>query len=83
MDNLVLLTTVNNEIEAEIVKQKLAEAGIESLMQAADTDSMLPALDYTRGVGIYVESEDFDVAQGMIGSGEDDLDDDMEIGVGD
>jgi hypothetical protein len=83
MGNLVLLTTVSSEIEAEIIKQKLAEAGIESMMEAADTDSMLPALDYTRGVGLYVEEEDFEIAQGMIGSGEDDLDDDMEIGVGD
>lgn len=83
MGNLVLLTTVSNEIEAEIYKQKLAEAGIESMMEAADTDSMLPSLDYSRGVGLYVEEEDFEVAQGMIGSGEDDLDDDMEIGVGD
>ncbi|HET9137412.1 MAG TPA: DUF2007 domain-containing protein [Candidatus Kapabacteria bacterium] len=83
MGNLVLLTTVSNEIEAEIIKQKLAEAGIESMMEAADTDSMLPSLDYSRGVGLYVEEEDFEVAQGMIGSGEDDLDDDMEIGVGD
>jgi hypothetical protein len=83
MDNLVLLATVSSEIEAEIIKQKLAEAGIESMMEAAATDNMLPSLDYSRGVGLYVEEEDFEVAQGMIGSGEDDLDDDMEIGVGD
>lgn len=83
MDNLQLLITLGSEFEAQIIKAKLAEAGIESLMQVADTDNMVPALDYSRGVGIYVEEEDYDVARSMIDSGEDDLDDDMEIGVGD
>ncbi len=83
MNDLKLLVTMPSEIEAEIIKQKLLEAGIQSLIQAADMDNMLPPLDYTRGVAIYVAPDDFETAQGLIGSGEDDLDDDMEIGVGD
>ncbi len=83
MDNLRLLITLGTELEAQIIKAKLSEAGIESLMQVADTDAMVPSLDYSRGVGIYVEEEDYDVARSLIDSGEDDLEDDMEIGVGD
>lgn len=83
MDNLKLLITLGSEFEAQIIKAKLSEAGIESLMQVADTADMMPALDYSGGVGIYVEEEDYDVARSMVDSGEDDLDDDMEIGVGD
>ncbi|HYM20525.1 MAG TPA: DUF2007 domain-containing protein [Candidatus Kapabacteria bacterium] len=83
METLKLLATFNNEIEAQVVKAKLAEAGIESLLRSADTDNMLPMLDFITGVGIYVEPDDLSVAQGLIGSGSDDLDDDMEVGVGD
>lgn len=81
MDNLRLLITLGTEFEAQIIKAKLAEAGIESMMQIADIDNMLPPLDYTRGIGIYVEEEDLAVAQSMVDTGADDLDDDMEVGV--
>ncbi len=83
MDELVLLTRMNSEPEAQIIKQKLAEADIECLMQSGDMDGVLPAIDYTMGVGIYVNADDFEEAQSLIGSDLDDLDDDAEIGVGD
>jgi hypothetical protein len=81
MENLALLATLNSEIEAEIIRQKLAEAGIESMIKTADAHNVLPAFEFTEGVGVYVETEDLSVAQGLIGSGSDDLDDDMEVGV--
>ncbi len=83
MDELVLLTRMNSEPEAQIIKQKLAEAGIECLMQSGDMDGVLPVIDFTMGVGIYVNADDFDEAEALIGSDEDDLDDDMETGTGD
>jgi hypothetical protein len=76
MEGLQLLTTVNTDFEAELIKQKLAELGIESFIQSSDSDNMLPA---TEGVGVFVEPYDFEKASWMIGNTKDDLDDDMEV----
>ena len=83
MKGLQLLTTLNSDIEAEIIKQKLAESGIESFVQNNDSDNMLPSLDSSEGVGVYVEPYDFEKATWLITNSKDDLTDDMEMGGGD
>lgn len=80
MEGLQLLTTLNSEFEAELIKQKLAEAHIESFIQSADSENMLPALDATEGVEVYVEPYDLEKASWIIQNTKDDLSDDMEVG---
>jgi hypothetical protein len=81
MEGLQLLTTLATDFEAEIIKQKLAEAGIESFMQSSDAEGMLPAFE--NGIGIFVEPYDFEKATWLITNAKDDLTDDMEVGGGD
>src|SRR5205823_3268749 len=83
MKDLQLLTTLNTDFEAELVKQKLAEAGIESFVRTNDSENMLPSLDAVEGVGVYVEPYDLEKATWLITNAKDDLADDMETGVGD
>ena len=56
------VTVCSDRIEAEIIKTKLASCGIESLVVSDDEGSMLPALELTQGVGVYVEDDVFDEA---------------------
>jgi hypothetical protein len=83
MEGLQLLTTANSDFEAELIKQKLAEAGIESFVQSGDADNMFPSVDATSGVGIFVEPYDFEKASWLVTNSKDDLTDDMEVGGGD
>jgi hypothetical protein len=80
MEGLQLLKTFDTDFEAELVKQKLAEAGIECFAQSSDSDNMLPN---TEGVGIYVEPYDFEKAMWLVTNSKDDLTDEMEVGGGD
>ena len=81
MEGLQLLTSLATDFEAELIKQKLAEAGIESFLQSSDAEGMLPYLE--NGVGIFVEPYDFEKATWLITNAKDDLTDDMEVGGGD
>lgn len=79
----MLLTTVSTEFDMEIIKAKLADAGIECLIQSNDPDNTLPMLDYASGIKIFVLPEDLEKATWLVTNTEDDLEDDMEVGVGD
>ena len=81
MEGYQLLTTLKTDFEAEFIKQKLAEAGIECFIQSSDAEGMLPYLE--NGVGIFVEPYDFEKALYLITDAKDDLTDDMETGGGD
>jgi hypothetical protein len=83
MEGLQLLTIVNSEIEAELIKGKLAESGIESFVQFSDSMGVFAARDSIKGVNIYVEPYDFEKATWLITNAKDDLTDDAETGVGD
>jgi hypothetical protein len=83
MEGLQLLTTVNSDFEAELIRQKLAEAGIESFVQSGDADNMFPSVDSAAGVGIFVEPYDLEKSTWLITNSKDDLTDDMEVGTGD
>lgn len=56
MDNtkLVVVQTYSNEINAEIVKQKLASHGIDALISKDDDGGMLPSLQQTMSVKLEV-----------------------------
>ncbi|MEP7234771.1 MAG: DUF2007 domain-containing protein [Ignavibacteriota bacterium] len=77
MEGLQLLTTSGTDFEAELIKQKLSEAGIESFVQSSNSDNMLPN---TEGVSVYVEAYDFEKATWLVTNSKDDLTDDMEVG---
>ena len=83
MKGLQLLTTVNSDFEAEIIRQKLADAGIESFIQSGSLGNMYPAIDTASGIGIFVEPYDFEKSTWLITNAKDDLADDAETGVGD
>jgi hypothetical protein len=83
MDNMMLLTTVSAEFDMEIIKAKLNDAGIECFVQSNAPDNTLPMLDYASGIKIFVLPDDFEKANWLVTNTEDDLDDDMEVGVGD
>lgn len=55
---LTVLKTFSNEINAEIVKQKLAANGIESFISEDDNGGMLPSLQATMGVRLEVLASD-------------------------
>ena len=78
MKDLELLSTYPTEFEAELVRNKLEEQGIEAMLEAQDRSNALPSLDYASGFHIYVEPEDLDRARSIIENEDDDLLDDME-----
>ena len=83
MEGLQLLTTVGTDFEAELIKEKLSEAGIECFIQSPDSANMFPSVDSTEGIGIFVEPYDFEKSTWLITNSKDDLTDDMEVGGGD
>jgi hypothetical protein len=83
MQGLQLLTTLNSDLEAQLVKGKLAEAGIESFVQYSDSIGTFAARDSIRGINVFVEPYDFEKATWLITNAKDSIVDDMEIGVGD
>lgn len=83
MKGLQLLTTVNSEIEAELIRGKLAEAGIEAFVQFSDSLGVFAARDSIKGVNVLVEPYDFEKATWLITNAKDDLAEDAETGVGD
>ncbi len=78
MENLRLLKSFATEFEAEFIKTKLESEGIQSMIQAEDLANVLPSLDYSTGIRIYVEPEDFDRAQAFLEAPGDQLSEDMD-----
>ena len=78
MKNYKLLNTYQTEFEAEFVRTKLKREGIEAFLEAQDRSNVLPSLDYSNGIHLYVEPEDLDRATQIINATDDDLTDDME-----
>lgn len=83
MEGLELLTTVNTELEAELIRGKLADSGIESFVQFSDSIGIFAGRDSLKGINIYVEPYDFEKSTWLITNAKDDLADDAETGVGD
>ena len=83
MAELVQLVSVPTEFEADLIKQKLAEAGIESFRKSEGPDHVYPSVDFVTGIDLFVLPEDFEKATWLVTNTEDDLQDDMEVGGGD
>jgi len=81
MKGLQLLTTLNSDLEAQLIKGKLADAGIESFIQYSDSVGFAAIKDSLKGIDILVEPYDFEKATWLITNAKDDLTDDTEIGV--
>ncbi len=79
MKNLKLLSTYQTEFEAELVRTKLEREGIEAMVEAQDRSNVIPSIDFSNGFHIYVEPHDFERAESIVNSPDDDLDEGMEI----
>jgi hypothetical protein len=77
MKGLSLLTTVYSDLEAHIVKGKLADAGIECFVQYSDSISITAARDSVRGIGIYVEPYDLEKASSLLNDSDIELTEDQ------
>ena len=80
MKNLKLLATYPTEFEAEFVRTKLENDGIEAMLEAQDRSNVIPSVDYANGFHVYVEPEDYDRAKKLVETTDDDLTDEMELG---
>jgi len=78
MEHYKLLNSYQTEFEAELIRGKLLREGIQSFIQAEDLANVLPSLDYSNGINVYVEPEDYDRAKQILDTTEDDLTDDMD-----
>lgn len=80
MNDMVLVATATSEIESEIVKQRLLEEDIPSVVLNRDPTGMMslnPAM--VAEFKIFVSPEHAEQAEKIIDSIEDDIDDDMEF----
>ena len=78
MKNYKLLNTYQTQFEAEFIRTKLEREGIEAFIEAQDRSNVIPSLDYSNGIHVYVEPEDLDRAMQIINTASDDLTDDMD-----
>jgi hypothetical protein len=65
-NNLKLLKTFNNRIEAELAKSFLEFNGIKSMILADDVGEMYPAASVYWGVKLLVNENDFEIAKKLI-----------------
>lgn len=78
MKDLILLKSFPTEFEAELVRTKLEKEGIVAMIQAEDLSNVLPSLDYSNGINVYVNPADLSRAQAVVNRVSDDLTDDMD-----
>ncbi len=65
-DNMKLLKSFSNRIDAELAKSFLESSGIKSLILADDVGEMYPAASIYWGVKLFVNDKDFEVASNLI-----------------
>ncbi|MEP7234770.1 MAG: hypothetical protein ABI778_05695 [Ignavibacteriota bacterium] len=83
MKGLQLLTTISSELEAELLKGKLADAGIACFVQFSWSIAAAAIRDasvFYPGIDIFVEPYDLETATELITTSADDLTDDLEVG---
>lgn len=81
MKGLELLTTLYSDIEAQLIKEKLADSGIESFIQHSDFAGISGTLDSLKGIRLFVEPYDLEKAALLITDATGDLPEDMEVGI--
>jgi Putative prokaryotic signal transducing protein len=65
-DDLVILSTFNNQIEADLARSALESIGIESMVRADDAGGEQPGLWVGEGVQILVRERDAELARTVI-----------------
>ncbi len=65
-EEMVNIAVFSSAPEAAIVRGKLAEAGIESMVSIDDAGGMIPSLQIGQGVRLYVNAEDAEQAQALL-----------------
>ena len=65
-EEVVVLKTFNNEIEAEMAQQVLQEAGVTAFVFKDDTGGMEPQLQRSNGVRLVVHRADVQHAHKML-----------------
>jgi hypothetical protein len=65
-DEVVVLKTFNNEIDAEMAQQMLHDAGVKAFVSKDDGGGMEPQLQRTMGVRLIVNREDVEPAQQLL-----------------
>jgi hypothetical protein len=66
-DDLVVVRTYLNAVEAEVAQGALEAAGLECMLRADDCGGLRPALWMGRGVQLIVRAEDVDRAEQVLG----------------
>jgi hypothetical protein len=56
-DDMIVLAVYHSRLEAEVVLERLRSAGLEGELQGDDGGGMLPFLQVTQGVALYVPVE--------------------------
>ena len=65
-EEMVNIAVFSSAAEAAIVRGRLAEAGIESMVSIDDAGGMIPSLQLAAGVRLYVKAEDEEQAQTLL-----------------
>ena len=68
MEGYIVVATYSNEIDAELGQASLSAAGIESFLKYEDTGHMMPVLQHTEGVKLYVLPENLEEAKTILTS---------------
>ncbi|MDD5361470.1 MAG: DUF2007 domain-containing protein [Ignavibacteria bacterium] len=64
--NIVTAAMFYTDIDAEIAKERLEEAGIECYLQGNINNSMEPVLTFAQGMGLMVQEKDFEKAVALL-----------------
>jgi hypothetical protein len=66
MEGYVPVATFNDKVEADLARATLAAAGIESYLVFEDTGGMMPVLQQSEGVALYVHPEQLEEAKTIL-----------------
>ena len=63
MEGYISVGVYANELEAELAQATLAAAGIESILKFEDSGGMMPVLQQSEGVRLFVEEANIEEAK--------------------
>ncbi|HUN65327.1 MAG TPA: DUF2007 domain-containing protein [Bacteroidota bacterium] len=66
MENLKVVATFTNELDADLAQATLSAGGIDSYIRNDDIGGMLPALQESTGVKLLVEPASFEEARALL-----------------
>jgi len=71
-ENIKLLKTFSSRIDAELAKSFLESNGIKSMISADDAGEMYPAASAYWGVKLFVNENNFEIADNLINNSSED-----------